>query len=769
MKRRWLLISISIILFLVTSLSLTNLKVDGSTQVAFSRTYPNSVTNCMIATNDSGYALAGTLHNQQGGDFWLLKTDPSGFTQWNATYGDRNSEQVTALIQTIDGGFFLIGDTSSNQGDIMLVKTDQYGQQLWAKIFGTEGNDYANAAVQTSDGGYVVAGSTNWNSAIGQISDGSFYWLIKTDVQGKELWNRTYAYTQKSGELNYPRSMIETIDEGYLVGGYTQSDPSPESIWLVKTDPEGNMIWNRNYGLGELSSIISTSEGGFAFISHHEGVFLYKLDSEGSIQWNQTFTELPGNTTTAMIQTKDGGFAFTGQVPYVRQSGQSQFVSYAPGYPYFATTESFGNIQAVQVYLGLSGYEANAILQANDGSYVISGTIRFSYSPNFAWLTKTNIDGTLPFPVQGAENSWTMLAPLPSPRGYTGAVAANDKIYAIGGVNAGGIDQPPAQGLKRNEEYSPSTNTWTEKASMPTGRYSLAITEYQGKVYCIGGLANKTMFGTDLALGTNEIYDPRTDTWTDAAPLPNPIAGASANSANDKIYVIGEGLNQVYDPAKNSWTTGSPPPNSLGLGFGSAVVDDKIYVITLNSTQIYNPKTDTWNTGSAIPTNPMRGNDFSRTPIAATKGVDAPKKIYVLGEYSQAYDPQTDSWTSVSAMLVPQAYCGITVLNDTIFTVGGAYNPTDLPHSPFAPLQTTELFTPLGSKYATATPAPATPPPTGAPSSTTSPSQTGTTTPLSKNPAILLSIVALIVAIVIVVAGISALKLRKKQTAKTDR
>jgi len=74
------------------------------------------------------------------------------------------------------------------------------------------------------------------------------------------------------------------------------------------------------------------------------------------------------------------------------------------------------------------------------------------------------------------------------------AAAVNGKIYAIGGLGG--------SYLSTNEEYDPSTDSWTTKASMPTARFYLAAAAVNGKIYAIGGN------GSSGDLSTNEEYTP---------------------------------------------------------------------------------------------------------------------------------------------------------------------------------------------------------------------------------------------------------------------
>ena len=89
----------------------------------------------------------------------------------------------------------------------------------------------------------------------------------------------------------------------------------------------------------------------------------------------------------------------------------------------------------------------------------------------------------------------------------------SDKIYAIGGVaqNVGPV-------LGAVEEYDPATDTWTQKADMPTPRSGMAATSIKEKIYLIGG--TPTVQGP--VLETVEEYDPSSDTWTQKTDMPTP-------------------------------------------------------------------------------------------------------------------------------------------------------------------------------------------------------------------------------------------------------
>ncbi len=283
------------------------------------------------------------------------------------------------------------------------------------------------------------------------------------------------------------------------------------------------------------------------------------------------------------------------------------------------------------------------------------------------------------FGINITENSWTTKTRMPTARSSFGVGVVNKKIYAIGGFPITNV----------NEEYDPSTDTWTTRKPMPTARMGFAITVYQNKIYVIGGETDwSSSKGCYIQTNVNEVYDPATDSWETKAPMPAPRSQMTASTVDDKIYVIGgivdplngeiTHLNGVYDPQTDKWTTKAEVPGRF-YSHGAAVVDNKIYVIDTqfdDGLQIYNPKTDNWTKGAAPP------YEAHRAGVAATSGVLAPKRIYVLGgevgfmeanNTNQVYDPQTDTWNIGNSMPTSRASLAVAVVDDLLYALGGNY------------------------------------------------------------------------------------------------
>ena len=149
-----------------------------------------------------------------------------------------------------------------------------------------------------------------------------------------------------------------------------------------------------------------------------------------------------------------------------------------------------------------------------------------------------------------ATDTWTMRADMPGPRGVLSTSVVDGKIYAVGGVvgsGDGSCEHPiGAFAVSTVQEYDPSTDTWAEKADMPTARKALGTCVVDSKIYAIGGsTANEGPPPEDLMaaqaclFSSVEEYDPANDTWTVQSDLPAPRTFLSASVVNGKIYAIG--------------------------------------------------------------------------------------------------------------------------------------------------------------------------------------------------------------------------------------
>lgn len=246
-------------------------------------------------TADGGYILAGDTRSYGAGDadIWLIKTDSKGNEQWSRTFGGTKVDLMDrgSARQTSDGGYIITGYTYSygaGDADVWLIKTDSNGIEQWNKTFGADGCEYAASVQQTADGGYIVTGRT---TSFGAAEADA--WLIRTDSNGIEQWNRTFG----GANYDYGYSVQQTADGGYVIAGSTNGR---QDVWLIKTDSNGTEEWNTIFGgpakADEGYSVQQTTDGGYILAGYTESygtagsadVWFIRTDSNGIEQWNVT-------------------------------------------------------------------------------------------------------------------------------------------------------------------------------------------------------------------------------------------------------------------------------------------------------------------------------------------------------------------------------------------------------------------------------------------------------------------------------------------------
>lgn len=152
----------------------------------------------------------------------------------------------------------------------------------------------------------------------------------------------------------------------------------------------------------------------------------------------------------------------------------------------------------------------------------------------------------------------------------------NNKIFVLGGFT---------YDSEQNNVfiYDTSADIWLPGTNLTNARFFATAAELGGKIYVIGGA--KIQSGSSQSLSSVEVYDALTNSVSSATDLPVALRGASAVSANGKIYVLGGKSNSSfsnvvyeYNPSSNSWSTFSISPFSAAYGgavFSSSA--NKIY------------------------------------------------------------------------------------------------------------------------------------------------------------------------------------------------
>ena|GEM_PF-630471 len=337
-------------------------------------------------TSDGGYIVVGYTSSSGVGseDVWLIKTSTNGTEEWRRFFGGGSRDHGQSVQQTSDGGYIVVGfnERSKDNLDLWLIKTSTNGTEEWTRFFGGINSDHGQSVQQTSDGGYIVAGYT------GSFGSGSGdAWLIKTDSDGNKLWDRTLGGSGTDIAL----SVQPTSDGGYIVAGYTSSFGAGSiDSWLIKTDSHGNKLWNKTFGGSEsdqAKSVQQASDGGYivagytnSFGAGRTDAWLIKTDSHGNKLWNKTFGGSGDDYAESVQQTSDGGYIVAGRT-YSFGAGS--------GDAWLIKTDSAGNEEWNKTFGGSDYNYARDVKETSDGGYILTGeTTSHDAGGTDLWLIK---------------------------------------------------------------------------------------------------------------------------------------------------------------------------------------------------------------------------------------------------------------------------------------------------------------------------------------------------------------------------------------------
>jgi len=363
----------------------------------------------------------------------------TGEIEWQKTFGGSGDDIARAIIETTDGGYAVIGYTNSIDGDITdkqleendfwVLKLDADGNIEWQKTYGGSGDDLGRAIIQTTDGGYAITGPSKSSDGDGSNNEGQHdHWIVKLDPQGNIQWEKSHGF---SGH-DHSRSIIQTNDGGYFIGGYLDVTASGglgnETVsvkhgvgefWAQKLDANGNLQWRRYFGgtnNDRIFKVLQAHDGNFLLIGSSESedfdinngngsydIWVVKIDTKGEMLWERSFGGSGIDNGHAAVKTNDGNYLIAGAA--ISDDGD--------------VSDSKGNSDAWVVKIndngemlweksfGGSGFDAAWAIDTGSGifgTYVIAGNSKSSdgdassnNGENDFWILKINNSGELLF------------------------------------------------------------------------------------------------------------------------------------------------------------------------------------------------------------------------------------------------------------------------------------------------------------------------------------------------------------------------------------
>ncbi|UCE67082.1 MAG: T9SS type A sorting domain-containing protein [Candidatus Zixiibacteriota bacterium] len=353
----------------------------------WTRTYGSTYSDfgySIAAAKRDGFIVTGKMYDDSAGStqLCLLRCENNGDTLWLRTYGGNGLDCGNSVQFTMDSGYVATGETNSfgaGYNDVYLVKTDGYGDTLWTATFGGPEYDRGNSIIQIDDGGYAIVGATE-SFGYGQMD----VYLIRTDHEGNLLWQRTFG----GDDIDYGECIQHSNDGGFIISGSTRSFSGMwNDVYLIKTDIDGNMQWQRTYGLYEREvgfSVKQTFDGGYIIAGsmmtygNLKDIYVIKTDANGDTVWTRILGGPDEDIAYSVIQSPDGSYFITG-FTYSYGFGASDIFLLHVG--------QYGDMLGMRTYGGDRTDIGYSIVESDPGEFIIAGaTWSFGSGPYHADL-----------------------------------------------------------------------------------------------------------------------------------------------------------------------------------------------------------------------------------------------------------------------------------------------------------------------------------------------------------------------------------------------
>ena len=344
-----------------------------------------------IDRTSDGYVVVGSTNSFGfgGNDAWVLKIDDDGNIESQRTFGGKAGDTARSVKVTPDGGYVVAGISysSSNGGaDFWVTKFGSNDALQWSKNYGGTNNDMAHAIDVTLDNGYLVGGFTTSFGAANKD-----YLVIKLDSSGVAQWTKRFGGT---GE-DVIRIVKATSDGKYLVAGFTHSFGTNGDIMVIKLDASGNIEWEKRYGGGgfeEPCCILEMPDGYIIFeqstsFSAGADAWMFKLDTNGNIVWQKRHGGGSFDELSSARLTSDGGFLTVGETRSFN-AGSEDF--------WMVKFSADGVLQWAKRYGGSGVDEAEAVALGPDGGMVAVGSTKsFGAQGEDVWALKVDSNGNV--------------------------------------------------------------------------------------------------------------------------------------------------------------------------------------------------------------------------------------------------------------------------------------------------------------------------------------------------------------------------------------
>ena len=383
--------------------------------------------------NDINFGDDNILENQNVGynDGAVVKFNSLGDVEWGKSFGGKNSDYVTSVVQCTDGGYIVTGTfesseisidnkivfknmdtTNSNTKDCVVIKYTADGSVEWARSIGGNKNDEIVSAAETNDNGYIIVGDFESNSITVNKKMKLFNagntngMIIKYDYQGNAEWVQSL----NGPENVYITSVVATDDGGYVLTGYftdcleLEASDVLKSVsgadgFIIKYNKEGEIEWKNQIG-GEsyeyIEDVLEDDDGNYVLCgksgsdnielgnginlsqNSYESGMIIKYDSFGNALWAQGIKGTGNNQLKAISECSDGGYITVGslQSGSIGLGNKGSISAESPQYASNGIVLKYDDDGKIEWGFGTRGSgddSLDCVIETKDKNYLVTG------------------------------------------------------------------------------------------------------------------------------------------------------------------------------------------------------------------------------------------------------------------------------------------------------------------------------------------------------------------------------------------------------------
>jgi N-acetylneuraminic acid mutarotase len=262
-----------------------------------------------------------------------------------------------------------------------------------------------------------------------------------------------------------------------------------------------------------------------------------------------------------------------------------------------------------------------------------------------------------------SSGQWSAAAAMSTARSGFGACMLAGELYIIGGFSTAYVWRG-TRFTSSVEKYTPSSDTWSAVAPLPSARYTHAAVAVGSAIYVLGGQAS--FASPNLASVLK--FDSTQGTWSEVAPMPEARRCHAACVIGSDIYVFGgrfrfENQTSVfkYDTVTDTWSTLAPMPLPCSSHSVSVLDGDQVYIVGAGhdgkGVLRFDTASGVWSTLGAT-----SGNKHGSATFVLGRCLYVAGGVRNSSSSVERYDVATETWTAVADLLEGRAtFCAVII------------------------------------------------------------------------------------------------------------